>query len=1728
MIPKNNRNELYSRLEEKYPVSGSRSGSMASQHGGKETGPNLQALWKAQLLHLEDRLLDETLLQLYTLFDFSDDDPDIKNAVRDAFKNLHDSERSCSQGGDFDVDTYALFLFRNSWHRENPLDSASPLTGMDHLTRAGFFQKIPQDLTAWTQRFLHIERYHRLDVLESENRLERYRFLESASEQFSKSIKWTFDDVVMWLERQLLARQADEIDLGPLSHELAKYLENVLPTDFFHGEPFQPVVFALLKCHDFCLAETIEPAEQKHIDRIHAKRQIDSVLDLMRLVITKATHQQPLPETGMVLDQLQDEGFEIEHRGFRDPYEARMVPLADAERLDSTLLPLFLPVRDLHGQYETDLDLCKSFLADRHNELVKELIGECEAYQSAHSQPLPKALSVPRMIRFATSWSLAQFSWLPPELPPGFTEHVLKRLPSNAIRLLVRQRKGYEVKSRSAMTAMVDLEIRRQWEVLQGIAESRRIYGLHDYAQFARFALFRDAVRKFGPDPGPDLSGVIRFIREDFSPELVASAGRRRGIDTQQVEHHSLESVEEYVRNVVPTEMISERLGKSFEISEKERALITRHVVDKAVPAFYRLLTAYERHRLQLPRLSAKSFQIPWMVGLLAPPTAFLQEKVIEDLEQEFRNDPSRLFLAQHDPYLLDAGEWKAYLAWQTHRMTGGAPKRYLEEGDLDGLLSRLHQEAARVELAPGALFTESIQASLVEFLKPDRETPPGYAERIKELIPLLPQLNCAACGRMSCADFAGSILSGQSQLHQCPHLSSDNLRIATETLNRPLGATHENQLFTPTLPPPSRGRGLGSSPLPRWEGQGEGEVSGDQQIANGRAGSLLEQLSQRDSWRNSANKSVFQNVLSAKSQRARHLFLRQLRKTWEELPTKPQIFKCPDADEFYQELKRYLGYEAVERIREDERRFLIEHGEIRHQAEWQRLKLDQDWLTFANRARQSRPKLQSQDPEWIAGQHYKNVFFVEQLNARDRSLILLYRREQHQDGFGHWWNEDLLTMNLSDFRIRDWDDFSKIIKNAYWHQESSVPAMDAYEQLQLEFSSDLSSPQLSAALLRDWLHEQQTAMLLRAEQLGKFRGNAGRHTEIHDVGALRAVIEALADELGIAGSRTTALQCAPLLDKLSSEDQVLIERLKLWETFQNEGFLFSRDFTCRWDELTTAERELFENNHSVPLVCKGNHSIPPFCKGNHSVPPFCKGGSGGISCNKEQLVQPATPQSSGERAVFAIAGWKAPLQERKRLIFALISACIERRFRELAEYRWTQQTPVTLLYGGDILDIHKVGTLAQELLQKNPLLAGRIVEDALCEAIHTRQCEFLKPSTELPVHPVSSRRLKLLQETCPQVMELVERLIEQHPPMDRERLFHYLFLLAKMEGNLDALTALLREIRETSDIIEAAWLRFTQERLSGAGSPRALPGLGLGVPLLASGLKDQDVVNEALRSGISRKAHKNTSAAYNEIIQLIRYHVLLQLEKSGNTEQILEEMHNTEYDLSRLDGEALKTAIRREWDRRERFRDQKIWIFATVAARRLAAQHRGLYEAERDFHKIRSDLLKEGRDGAESYGEIMSRRGVALGQIKEEMYRLLSDLLEEERILSFQRRIRQIVGQLDEKREQIYFDWLKGEVNRQTVFYVLRQYQKRDQEPTWDDFQRFLRDHWFKPLAEFRSTPRHDREERASELDRRFESLLGVSLLKLEAQSNTLASQEIAQWAAQEFHNLKTAIGRK
>jgi hypothetical protein len=141
----------------------------------------------------------------------------------------------------------------------------------------------------------------------------------------------------------------------------------------------------------------------------------------------------------------------------------------------------------------------------------------------------------------------------------------------------------------------------------------------------------------------------------------------------------------------------------------------------------------------------------------------------------------------------------------------------------------------------------------------------------------------------------------------------------------------------------------------------------------------------------------------------------------------------------------------------------------------------------------------------------------------------------------------------------------------------------------------------------------------------------------------------------------------------------------------------------------------------------------------------------------------------------------------------------------------------------------------------------------------------------------------------------------------------------------------------------------------------------------------------------------------------------------------------------------------------------------------------------------------------------------VALGQIKEEMYRQLSDLLEKERMATFETRIDQIVAELDHKRREIHEGWYRGVINRRTVFYLLRQHQKGESEPTWDDFRRFLADHWFEPLEELQTSQRPDREQRLQDLDERIRALLGVSLLQLEQECAAVAQQDINTWLNQQ-----------
>jgi hypothetical protein len=562
----------------------------------------------------------------------------------------------------------------------------------------------------------------------------------------------------------------------------------------------------------------------------------------------------------------------------------------------------------------------------------------------------------------------------------------------------------------------------------------------------------------------------------------------------------------------------------------------------------------------------------------------------------------------------------------------------------------------------------------------------------------------------------------------------------------------------------------------------------------------------------------------------------------------------------------------------------------------------------------------------------------------------------------------------------------------------------------------------------------------------------------------------------------------------------VRLDLEELWEVFQGAGFLVSPQFSCRWDELSGQDQE---------AVARELGSDRTFLPGVDSGSPY-------------------------------LGSWDEPMRKRVALTRGLFHVCLRERLEEHEEGRWLERAlrsdgsprvPLGSLTAFMRFRLRR-GASAEEVkanlgsvLKDRPGMHRWLEEQAVHEVVARRQLDLFRRTAQASLPPVAARTNTDdgLTRAFPEFSLALDRLLERHQTMDRKRLLHYLFLLAKMQGNLDALTALLREIRETSDVIEAAWLRFTEERLLEGPMPRILPGTTLGIPLQVSYLKEKDQANLCLREGVGRREKRNIAAAVNELLQFIRFHVLVLEDRQGSQAfDVVKDIREAGYDLTGIDDEALQAATAREWKRRSELRDQKIWIYSMVTARKLAAQHSELQEVERQFYKIRLEILKDGGSSDPQHDEIASRRGVALGQVKEEMYRQLSDLLESERIATFQKRIQQIVEQLDLKREEIYSAWLHGEINSRTVFYLLRQYQKRDEEASWEDFQRFLVDHWCVPLAELRGSTRPDRDERMRDLNDNFLALLGVSLLDLEGETKERARHELELWMEDQLRRVR------
>jgi hypothetical protein len=1512
--------------------------------------------------------------------------------------------------------------------------------------------------------------------------------------------------LLTWLEFRLLAEpNGADADVGHLSHDVVEEIETGGWGAHFPGMPLQAVAYILLRSQQMCLSETIEFREQRRFQQMLATRQLATVLDLMRLVIHRTMGEPRLPEAATMLDQLQEEGFNIEHQRFRDPYEAHLVSIADTERFEGSRLPLFVSLDDVSGDLQADFELSEKRLGEWHRRIVQEASRELVFFLQARRQPLPRAHLLHQLVRFATSWMLARCPWPLSNPPDDLVEEVRQILPEHAVRHLVRPRKGYEIKSKQELSTLIVSECRRQQEALRRVAASSKIQGLHDFSHFVRYLVHQHWREKLGVVLSDEdlLDQSWQLLTEELQqPDWVVSLAQRWAIDLDQVNPHGLESVRDYLREVCPAERLVEQLETGFVASENERRRVYQGLMEEVLPVIHHLVVGYGRAQANLPRLSLDGRlleEVPALITLLAPTLQSVEEVVRDRVHGYLTSSSAAMLRETLQPHLHNVVEWRAFLAWEARRRLHGSYELSIGDVDAEQLLRDLEDAASRVVLPPHELFTETVQAAVLELLQPSRALPGVPPEVLSEVLALLPRADCGACGYPNCRTFAQALLFGQTSTTACVQLPAPGAEVLRGTV-----AKHER----------SSSSAIGNDSL--------GDIVRDHRI-----------------WLRSSQRVHFQNVLSPAVQKSRQLLTARLRAIWQRLNPKPRIFKWPSAEEFYQGLCLYLGYEAAERLQRDEQRLLMEHGDARCQVEWRAFKERRDWLALARRQRQGQPTLRHQDSNSVARQAYDRVFFLHQLSQRDRELVLRHRLERHQDGFRHWWNDDLLTMNLPGFSIRDWEDFSKIIKNAYWHQETSLPGGKVLAVLQQgggsnqeALPSEANPVHMLHAYLERLLSQEQAAQQRRQQVLEQYY--QGRR--VSDTEQLRELLDAFLDDRRadcepLPAQAAGAPAAASSLWATDADTQQTLELEHHWKEFQSAGFAMAPGYVCRWEELTPEEQEVLE----VEMTRIGAGFVPPRERGA------------------------------------VICSWDQPLKKRAGLVRSMLLANIMRRQREDLECTWLQtklrdRSPgrpplgsIRLLIRQRLrsgLDRHQIQTEMVASLVGAGAYPGLIdgwCADLLQHLACKRQHQLSNGSHGVALGLFSDTDEESVLYRFPMLTSFLDRLLDRHLILDRERLLHYLFLLAKMEGNLDALTALLREIRETSDIIEAAWLRFTEERVVEGPAPRVIPGVSLGIPLLVTHLKDKEAINRGLRDGIGRREKRQVVSAYRELVGFIRYHVLVQAGSHGQMEDVIHDLQHAGYDLQGIDEDALSAAVAKEWQRREQLREQRIWTYATVTARRLAAQHAELQEAERLFYKARMELLKDGKGATggaaaatdagtrgaipspsrvtaanDILKDVVSRRGVALGQIKEEMYRQLSDLLEDERLASFQKRIRQIVEELDHKRWEIHEGWYRGQIDQRTVFYLLRQFQKNDVEPTWEDFHRFLVDHWFTPVEALRSSLRPDREQRLLDLDERFRALLGVSLLQLEQETSAAAQYAIGEWLSQQNQHIEDMMGKE
>ena|GEM_PF-2062057 len=726
------------------------------------------------------------------------------------------------------------------------------------------------------------------------------------------------------------------------------------------------------------------------------------------------------------------------------------------------------------------------------------------------------------------------------------------------------------------------------------------------------------------------------------------------------------------------------------------------------------------------------------------------------------------------------------------------------------------------------------------------------------------------------------------------------------------------------------------------------------------------------------------------------------------------QVAKSPDAADFHHYLEDFLGPEAAQALSNRDRAWLVQYGENRLAAEVKALEERFSWLSQETRSGLSVYALTPLDPVYQARQAYASCFFLSDLSAGDQELIRELRLRQYLEEFRAEWERALPEHWRAGYRIEDWDDFAHLMAKSYWHQERTPAVGRVIRSLPREVLHSRETEELAGSFLEKLVRQEVNSLEYCRQRLE----NLLQHRALTSLGDLKILVQGLAVQ-----SFQKAEKAEPGLDR--SEETLINRRVgHVFRVLNQANLRISGDLRIFGEELPFRVRELLAEN-------------------------------------------PHLPASEVTRLETAREGlsWRELHAWQADLLKALTQAAVEQLFRESQEVerlrrgnvplvtgRLLRQTVRHLFWSGhrripDLLE--SLEALLTQCPDGRKWLLHLALQDYLWQLLD--RGDFLK--TEAGASPLT----KILNQS-----------LRAQYAHDVQKLKAYMYLLARLEGDLDRLTALLREIRETSDIIEATWLAFTEEQAALATIPVSAPGGP--IPLLASALEDRERFNRYLYEGLPRGEPREYRQAYWELITILQFYVVTAA--PGETpEDMFRRFEADRYDLDGLSPEAMRHALAHQAQHRERLLPRKINICTEVLAHRLAKTDPRLAQTVAAFLQQKGDLLKEEGLAAElAKARIAAARGVELARIRNELYTQIADLLTEERTESFARRIGQIIDRLEEERRDTLAALRRGELNRLTAFYIFRQYQKDVERVPPADLHRFLRRYQPEILEELRT----------------------------------------------------------